>query len=122
MQLMTQGINGSLRTLLGDVYQPLVFTLEDLRKHGGAFPISTRTPTHHPIPAMSIKQKCPKCGNPECDRDSVHNGLAMLYGPWGCHECGWSEDSDYDISEGPKVTSDGYTIDQFGGATPHHGT
>lgn len=60
---------------------------------------------------------CPKCGAP-CDRDSVHNGIAMLYGPWGCYECGWSEDGDYDVSAGPKFTDDGYRIDQFGGATP----
>lgn len=61
---------------------------------------------------------CPKCHCPECWRDSVHNGIAMLYGPWGCPECGWSEDSEFDVSNGPKITDDGYRLDQFGGATP----
>jgi len=36
-----------------------------------------------------VRHTCPDCGG-DCDRDSTHNGLARLYGPWGC-VCGWSE-------------------------------
>lgn len=43
---------------------------------------------------------CPKCGK-QCGRDEVHNGVAMLYGPWGCM-CGWSEWEEYDMSEGQR--------------------
>lgn len=43
---------------------------------------------------------CPKC-NCQCDRDSVDVGVGMIYGPWGCQSCGWSEDSRYDSSGGP---------------------
>lgn len=60
--------------------------------------------------------KCPKCGS-HCNRDEVHNGVAMLYGPWGCF-CGWSEDSRYDLSGGqPRRLRDG-VIDSQGGFTP----
>lgn len=59
---------------------------------------------------------CPKCGKP-CGRDSVHNGVCMLYGPWGC-SCGWSEDPRYDLSEGQSPVRDGGRIDSRGGFTP----
>jgi len=36
------------------------------------------------------EMQCPRC-NGKCRRDEVHNGLAWLYGPWGCFDCGWSE-------------------------------
>lgn len=52
---------------------------------------------------------CPRCGD-EAMRDEIHNGLAWLYGPWGCH-CGWSEDERYCDSSDPRV-------DPFGGFTP----
>jgi hypothetical protein len=57
---------------------------------------------------------CPRCGN-QCMRDEVHNGVAMLYGPWGC-ECGWSEDSRYDQATASQPAT-GH-IDQWGGLTP----
>ena len=57
---------------------------------------------------------CPRCGE-KCKRDSVHNGLAMLYGPWGC-TCGWSEYEEYDQSR-VKQPESGF-IDQWGGFTP----
>lgn len=62
---------------------------------------------------------CPRCGA-QCSRDEVHNGVAMLYGPWGC-ACGWSESKDYDLTTGPK--SDGpHRVDQWGGLTPGEGS
>lgn len=61
--------------------------------------------------------KCPNC-NSVCDRDSAHNGVAMLYGPWGCEECGWSEWEEYDRSKGPKTDDFGNPVDQYGIAYP----
>lgn len=60
---------------------------------------------------------CPKCGEQDLWRDSVDVGIGIMYGPYGCPTCGWSEDPEWDISEGPKVEN-GYRIDQWGGATP----
>ena len=62
--------------------------------------------------------KCPKC-NEECERDSVDIGVGIIHGPYGCPCCGWSEDSDYDLS-GDKEALDekGGAIDQYGGYWP----
>ena len=57
---------------------------------------------------------CPECQN-ECERDQVDNGVAILFGPWGCR-CGWSEDERYDLRK-IKQPYNG-RIDQFGGFTP----
>lgn len=43
---------------------------------------------------------CPKCEG-ECVRDEVDVAVGIIYGPWGCYSCGWSEDPRYDRSEGP---------------------
>lgn len=59
---------------------------------------------------------CPRCGS-VCGRDEVDVGVGVMYGPWGCY-CGWSESAEYDVSEGPKLTPEGYEIDQWGGLTP----
>lgn len=59
---------------------------------------------------------CPNCGD-DCNRDSAHNGLAMLYGPWGC-SCGWSEDDYYNHVGKPAPVINGYKVDSMGGATP----
>jgi hypothetical protein len=40
---------------------------------------------------------CPKC-NGQCHRDSVDIGVGVIHGPYGCEECGWSEDPEYDLS------------------------
>lgn len=61
--------------------------------------------------------KCEKCGT-DCRRDEVDIGVGIMYGPWGCPDCGWSEQPEYDVSEMLKETEEGYTLDQFGGATP----
>jgi hypothetical protein len=62
---------------------------------------------------MEDEVTCPRCGK-KCWRDSVHNGLAMLYGPWGC-ECGWSEYEEYD--QATITQSDDGHVDQWGGFT-----
>lgn len=60
---------------------------------------------------------CPKCKG-DCWQDSVDVGVGTIYGPWGCPDCGWSENEEYDISAGPKTTEEGYRVDQYGGLTP----
>jgi hypothetical protein len=61
---------------------------------------------------------CPKCEG-ETHQDSVDVGVGVIYGPRGCMECGWSEDADYDLSEGrDPVDEKGGAIDQFGGYHP----
>jgi len=59
--------------------------------------------------------KCPRCGG-DCERESVHNGVGMQHGPYGCPACGWSECAEYDCSNGPKEINGGI-VDQFGGWT-----
>lgn len=55
---------------------------------------------------------CPKC-NSECDRDEADVGVGILYGPWGCYSCGWSEiDRAAVEAEYP-----GYYCDPTGGLT-----
>jgi len=56
--------------------------------------------------------KCPDCGC-ECDRYSVDNGVGIIYGPYGCPECGWSEHEQYNQKLNPNK---GY--DQWGWLYP----
>lgn len=63
---------------------------------------------------------CPKCGT-DCDRDEVDVGVGVMYGPYGCCACGWSEDSHYDRSDGPspaQLEHPGHFVDPCGRA--HH--
>lgn len=63
---------------------------------------------------------CPKCGN-ECDRDEVDVGVGVIYGPYGCYACGWSDDPEYDSSEGESEKQKQYPnhyVDPCGGLTP----
>lgn len=53
------------------------------------------------------------------DRDSVDVGVGIIHGPYGCEECGWSEDSEYDLSdEKDPLDEKGGAIDQHGGYHP----
>ncbi len=64
--------------------------------------------------------KCPKCGE-DCWRDAVDVGVCLIYGPWGCGNCFWSDDKRYDRSEGPSPAQKehpDYYVDQFGSMTP----
>lgn len=62
--------------------------------------------------------KCPKC-EADCQHDSVDVGVGVIHGPWGCPICAWSEDSEYDLSEGQSpIKEDGGVIDQYGGYHP----
>lgn len=65
--------------------------------------------------------KCPKCNN-QCEQDSVDVGVGIIYGPWGCYFCGWSEDSEYDRSNGRPSPAQqrlpNHYVDPCGGAIP----
>jgi hypothetical protein len=60
---------------------------------------------------------CPKCEE-ECWRESVDVGVGVIYGPFGCSNCGWSEDPYYDCSNGPPPAQvdepSGRVVTQFG--------
>ena len=63
--------------------------------------------------------KCPKCGG-DCWRDDVDVGVGIIYGPWGCEDCGWSEDPRYDMTnvDNRKPDERGGYKDQYGGYWP----
>lgn len=64
--------------------------------------------------------ECPKCGD-ECCRDEADVGVGVIYGPWGCYSCGWSENSSYDSSGGksPEQAEHPHCyVDPCGGMTP----
>lgn len=62
---------------------------------------------------------CPKCGGTHLHQDSVDVGVGVIYGPWGCPDCGWSADPAYDLSDGRSpVDEKGGAIDQYGGYHP----
>jgi hypothetical protein len=61
--------------------------------------------------------KCLNCGM-DCDRDEVDVGVGVIYGPYGCNSCGWSEAPEYDSSNGPspkQQENPGYIVDPQGG-------
>ena len=61
---------------------------------------------------------CEKCGD-ECFRDSVDVGVGVIHGPYGCPNCGWSEDPEYDLSNPETVShKSGWAKDQYGGLDP----
>jgi hypothetical protein len=59
----------------------------------------------------------PHCGEP-CDRDHVDVGIGVIYGPWGCANCGWSSDPTYDSRRGVRRDGHDRVFDQYG--TSHH--
>jgi hypothetical protein len=67
--------------------------------------------------AVIEQQDCPKCGD-KCYREEADVGVGIIYGPWGCPGCGWSENPEYDHSAGGSCAAqaempDRY-VDQFG--------
>lgn len=44
---------------------------------------------------------CPGCGKDALERDAADIGVGVLFGPWHCVACGWSEPAeDYGLVEG----------------------
>jgi hypothetical protein len=60
---------------------------------------------------------CPYCDS-LCDREHVDVGVGVIYGPWGCSHCGWSEYPEYDSREGIRRDGEDRVFDQFG--VSHH--
>jgi len=61
--------------------------------------------------------QCEKCGD-DCIRDDVDVGVGVIYGPYGCSSCGWSESPEYDSSKGPspkQIEHPEYFVDPQGG-------
>lgn len=63
-----------------------------------------------------MEKLCPRCGG-ECERESADIGVGIIHGPYGCYECGWSEDFEYDLTN---PDSDART-DQWGFLHPTRG-
>lgn len=59
---------------------------------------------------MSEVKLCPECGE-SCDRGEVDVGVGVIYGPWGCYSCGWSE---YDRRQA-ELDHPGWYCDPTGG-------
>ena len=57
--------------------------------------------------------ECPHCKE-ECHRESCDVGVGVIYGPWGCPECGWSENPLYDSREGVQRDAGDRVFDQYG--------
>jgi ribosomal protein S27AE len=64
------------------------------------------------------KMTCPNCGD-ECWREHADVGVGIIYGPWGCGSCGWSESDEYNLLiQDPGPDERGGYIDQWGGYHP----
>lgn len=94
-------------------------TIETLCAEGRITPLPSGTCTgpYRRYRAVPREGVCPRCWT-DCYRDSADVGVGIIYGPWGCPRCGWSEDERYDLTNGPKFTEQGGSIDQYGGITP----
>ena len=60
---------------------------------------------------------CPHCGE-LCDHDEVDVGVGVMHGPWGCANCGWSENPKYDSRDSVRRDGVNRVFDQYG--TSHH--
>lgn len=61
---------------------------------------------------------CPNCGNDDIYREEADVGVGIIYGPYGCCNCGWSEDPIYDSRLGPclaELDHPEFTISPIGG-------
>lgn len=73
---------------------------------------------HGPWPVITDESPCPRCGETELWRESADVGVGIIYGPYGCPCCGWSENEEYDLQKGGGVQPDGSYIDPYGGLLP----
>ena len=72
---------------------------------------------------MAERETCPRCGA-FVWRDSVDVGVGIIYGPYGCPDCGWSSDAEYDRSRGESPAQKEHPdrhIDQWGGSSKIRG-
>jgi len=68
--------------------------------------------------AMTVEGVCPRCDGKELWQESVDVGVGVIYGPWGCPNCGWSESPEYDLAYGGGVQANGSYLDPYGGKLP----
>lgn len=61
---------------------------------------------------------CPRCNETGLYRDSADVGVGIIYGPYGCPCCGWSENEEYDLQKGGGLQDDGGYLDPYGGYWP----
>ncbi len=67
---------------------------------------------------MKDEGVCPRCEERELYRDSADVGVGIIYGPYGCPCCGWSESEQCDMQKGGGVQDDGSYLDPYGGILP----
>lgn len=73
---------------------------------------------HGPYFELTESDPCPRCGESELYRDSVDVGVGIIHGPYGCPNCGWSENEEYDLQKGGGLQEDGGYLDPYGGYWP----
>lgn len=67
---------------------------------------------------MTEDGTCPRCGEKDLWREDADVGVGIIYGPWGCPHCGWSESEEYDLKFGGGVQDNGSYLDPYGGLLP----
>lgn len=67
---------------------------------------------------MVIEGTCPRCGCTEVWREDVNVGVGIIYGPYGCPDCGWSESEEYDLQYRGGLQEDGSYLSPYGGLWP----
>ena len=73
---------------------------------------------HGPYFELTDATPCPRCRETELYRDSVDVGVGIIHGPYGCPNCGWSENEAYDLEKGGGLQEDGSYLDPYGGLWP----
>ena len=74
------------------------------------------TKQHEEMTEDSVCPRCKERGG--LWRESADVGIGVIYGPWGCPDCGWSESEEYDLEFGGGVQDNGSYLDPYGGLTP----
>ena len=85
---------------------------ERLRARDGGGYIQTGPDEEPPVPDEGVAV-CPLCET-KCWREEADVGVGVLFGPWGCPACGWSEDPQYDQT----LPAHQPRTDQYGGLYP----
>ncbi|MBX4941149.1 hypothetical protein [Rhizobium binae] len=73
---------------------------------------------HGPWPVITDESPCPRCDEVGLWRESADVGVGIIYGPYGCPSCGWSENEEYDLQKGGGVQPDGSYLDPYGMLPP----
>lgn len=73
---------------------------------------------HGPWELITNETPCPRCEEVGLWRDSADVGVGIIYGPYGCPFCGWSENEEYDLQIGGGLQDNGSYLDPYGGLLP----